>query len=1011
MQYSRTIEEKLKREIKAKQEKKERLEAQRAKKKQRKAAQRANADAGRSGAQTKREKTTVKRTERENTQAVNQTIRAAGEQRRSAPQEEEVAPLRRRKKKSTEQTDAEGGEPAARAAADTQPTEAEPEQPAPKRRARKKATAAEAAIEATADTQPAEAEPEQPAPKRRCARKKAEAAEPAAEATADTQPAEAEPEQPAPKRRARQKRPGPALLTGVYTSNARGFGFVTVEGLEQDLFIPPSKSGGAFCGDTVEVEAEPAFREADAKRNAGTAGKAGIGGGRGASGGAHREASVVRIVQRAVTSLVGTYQKEKGFGFVHPDNPKIPVDIHVYRENSQKAVTGHKVVVQITDYGSAKRRPEGVVTEILGHIDDPSVDILSIIRAFDLPEAFPSEVTAQVAAMDTEKVAEASTKTRAAVKKAAGRQETAGVADTTTGGEEAAVADRANGLAAVNPLREDLRDVLMVTIDGEDAKDLDDAVSLVKRGKEWELGVHIADVSEYVREGTPLDQEALRRGTSVYLVDRVIPMLPHELSNGICSLNQGEDRYALSCLMRLNKQGEVIDHRITESLIRTDARLSYNGVKRVLETGDTAEIEEALRSRKLRGTKTRTERIARMLRNMARLAAVLHEKRAARGAIDFDFPESKILLDENGRPVDIFPYEHNEATNLIEDFMLLANETVAEHCCRLELPFVYRVHGAPDEQKILQLAAFVKKYGFSLKHKRGQVHPNQIRRLLEKIKGSPQEDMLSRMTLRSMQQARYTTDCEGHFGLALQYYCHFTSPIRRYPDLHIHRIIKEQLHGQMTQEETERLQALLPGVAQLSSERERRAAEAERETQKQKKCEYMEQRLGEVYEGKVSGVTGWGLYVELPNTVEGLVHISNLRDDYYTFDEEQYILTGERTGRTYALGDPIRVETAAVDVVARTIDFLPAETAGEQGRSSRRAHAMEQIAREQRGEADGAEDEEVIVTAQGEEAFLPEQGKKRRSKAAAGQAQGSGAEQGRNGGRRKRRRRRGKKKA
>ncbi|MDO4285386.1 MAG: ribonuclease R [Eubacteriales bacterium] len=787
---------------------------------------------------------------------------------------------------------------------------------------------------------------------------------------------------PEPSVKSKRRKKKTPLLTGIYTSNARGFGFVSVEGLEQDLFIPSGKSGGAFYGDTVEVEAEPLRGQNGhaASSRSGKDGRAAASGsgekrGRGsaAAAGYHREAAVVRIVERGITSLVGTYQRSRGYGFVVPDNAKIGRDVHVRQADSMHAVDGHKVVVKITDYGSGEKHPTGVVTEILGHINDPGVDILSIIRAYDLPEEFPEEVRAQVAAMNTESVPENMADQKGA---RAGAMNAESVPEDAAD-RNGAQADTAAGVA--QNLREDLRDMLMVTIDGEDAKDLDDAVSLTKRGRMWELGVHIADVSQYVTEGTPLDREALNRATSVYLVDRVIPMLPHELSNGICSLNQGEDRYALSCLMTVNAAGEVTDHRIVESLIRADARLSYNGVRRVLEEGDTSEIEEALRRQGMRGTKTKTERIARMLRNMARLAVVLRKRRTERGSIDFDFPESKIILDEKGRPVDIYPYEHNEATNLIEDFMLLANETVAAHCYWLELPFVYRTHGAPDEEKIQQLASFVKNYGLRLKNAHGEVHPREIQQLLAGIKGTPQEDMLSRMTLRSMQQARYTTECDGHFGLAMQYYCHFTSPIRRYPDLQIHRIIKEYLHGRMTREEADRLRSILPNVARVSSERERRAADAERETQKQKKCEYMALHLGEEYEGKVSGVTGWGLYVELPNTVEGLIHISNLKDDYYAFHEEEYVLAGERTGKRYALGDPIRVSVAAADTVARTIDFLPVEEENAAPEQENGKHRTKRSGAGRRSLREQYEQEEelpeIAVTAQGEDAFVPEKKK------------------------------------
>ena len=457
--------------------------------------------------------------------------------------------------------------------------------------------------------------------------------------------------------------------------------------------------------------------------------------------------------------------------------------------------------------------------------------------------------------------------------------------------------------------RTDLRNVQMVTIDGEDAKDLDDAVSLSKDGENYHLGVHIADVTNYVQENSALDWEAKKRGTSVYLVDRVIPMLPHTLSNGICSLNAGVDRLALSCLMTINPKGEVISHDIVESVIRVDRRMSYTGVKKILEDKDESEIKEY-------------EELVPMFELMQELAAILREKRRKRGSIDFDFPETKIILDKKGHPVDIKPYDRNVATKIIEDFMLIANETVAQHFYWMEIPFVYRTHDNPDPEKIAKLSTFIRNFGYTIKSKQEEIHPKELQKLLANIEDTPQEALISRLTLRSMKQAKYTIDCTGHFGLACQFYCHFTSPIRRYPDLQIHRIIKEQIRGRMNENRVAHYNEILPEVAQHSSEMERRADEAERETDKLKKVEYMEEHLGEIYEGVISSITSWGVYVELPNTIEGMIHVSMLPGDYFYYDEESYEMVGQATNLRYKLGQKLKVRVNATDKISRTIDFV-----------------------------------------------------------------------------------------
>lgn len=639
------------------------------------------------------------------------------------------------------------------------------------------------------------------------------------------------------------RKPDEDMVTGTFISNARGFGFVEVEGRDGDLFIPAAYVKDAYHNDTVQAKVLPGQK------------------------GKRQEAEIVRVISRGTVSVVGTYQKSKSFGFVVPDNMKLASDIFIPAERSKGAVDGHKVVVELTDYGNDKKKPEGKVVEILGHINDPGVDILSIVRNYDLPMEFDERVMHQAQ--------------RAA--------------------EEVFQADRQG--------REDLRNLCMVTIDGEDAKDLDDAVSVSKEGDDYLLGVHIADVTNYVQENSALDREALKRGTSVYLVDRVIPMLPHKLSNGICSLNAGVDRLALSCMMRISPKGEVVDYRIMESVICVDRRMSYTSVKKILEDKDEAEREKY-------------KELIPMFEQMEELAGILRGKRRKRGSIDFDFPETKIILDKEGHPVEIKPYERNTATKIIEDFMLLANETVAQHFYWLELPFVYRSHDNPDPEKITQLGIFISNFGYGIKTTKEEIHPKEIQKLLGKIEGTPEEAMISRLALRSMKRAKYSVDCTGHFGLACQYYCHFTSPIRRYPDLQIHRIIKEQLRGRLKENRIMHYNEILPQVADHSSRMERRADEAERETDKLKKTEYMENHIGERFEGVISGITAWGIYVELPNTVEGLIHVSSLNGDYYYYDEANYEMVGRDTGRKYKLGEKIAVVVESTDRFARTVDFV-----------------------------------------------------------------------------------------
>ncbi|RGV98392.1 ribonuclease R [Ruminococcus sp. AF14-10] len=648
----------------------------------------------------------------------------------------------------------------------------------------------------------------------------------------------------------------PRVLTGTFQANARGFGFVLpdAEG-EEDLFIPEECKNGAFQGDQVEVLVT-GYKE-----------------------GGRREGKILQILSHGIVHVVGLYQKSKGFGFVLPDDAHVEQDIFVAEADSKGANDGDKVVVELTSYGDGAdekqkkngrvrrpKRPEGKVVEILGKAGEPGVDILSIIKAYDLPLDFPEKVKNQA-----ERVPDAISE-----------------------------ADMAGRL--------DLRMLQMVTIDGEDAKDLDDAVSLEMDGENYKLGVHIADVANYVQENSALDREALKRGTSVYLVDRVIPMLPTRLSNGICSLNAKEDRLALSCLMTVNPKGEVIDHQIAETVICVNERMTYTSVAKILEEKDPEECQKY-------------ETLVPMFEQMAKLSAILRESRKKRGSIDFDFPETKVILDENGKPVELKAYDRNVATKLIEDFMLLANETVAEEYFWREVPFVYRNHEAPDEEKIKSLSTFINNFGFHIHVGNQEVKPKEVQKLLAKIEDTPQEAMICRLALRSMKRAGYTPENLGHFGLAAKYYTHFTSPIRRYPDLQIHRIIKDVLRGRMKEEKAAHYEAILSEVTKHASETERRADEAERETIKLKKTEYMQQHLGEVYEGVISGVTRWGAYVELPNTVEGLVHVSNMMDDHYEYVEDSYEMVGEHTGKTYRLGQPVKIKVLSVDKLSRTIDF------------------------------------------------------------------------------------------
>lgn len=632
---------------------------------------------------------------------------------------------------------------------------------------------------------------------------------------------------------------------GIFIGHPKGFGFVEIEGEEEDVFIPADDTGSALHMDRVEILVKKEQKE-----------------------GKRKEGVVTKILERGMPQVVGTFQYNHNYGFVISDNPRFSKDVFVAQRDAKGVRNNDKVVVKITDYGSRRKSPEGVVVENLGNSRLPGTDILAIVKSCNIPTEFPEKVLRQ--------------------------------------------ADRVpdHVLDADREGRMDLTHLLTVTIDGEDAKDLDDAISLSREGDMYHLGVHIADVSNYVQGGSALDREALKRGTSVYLADRVIPMLPTRLSNGICSLNQGEDRLTLSCLMDIDRSGRVISHQIAETVICVDQRMSYTDVKNILEDRD----EQA---------KEKYRELIPTFFLMKELSELLREKRHHRGSIDFEFPESKIILNKAGRAIDVRPYESNVATRIIEDFMLLANETVAQEYCTGDYPFVYRTHENPDPEKVESLLTLLHNQGIPVQKKMARITPKEIQEILEGIAGLPSEAQISRLTLRTMKQAKYTTECSGHFGLAARYYCHFTSPIRRYPDLQIHRIIRDNLRGRLQREgKTEHYREILEEVASQSSICERRAQEAERESDRLKKAEYMSYRLGEEFDGIISGVTGFGLYVELANTVEGLVHVSTLRDDYYIYDEENFELRGESGHRVYRLGQKVRIRVADADTVTKTVDFV-----------------------------------------------------------------------------------------
>ncbi|MFC3210377.1 ribonuclease R [Planomicrobium okeanokoites] len=635
------------------------------------------------------------------------------------------------------------------------------------------------------------------------------------------------------------------LMSGKFIGHPRGFGFVAYdEAGQDDIFIPPTEVNGAINGDRVMVRISES------------------------SGGDRREGAIIRILERGTTQVVGTFQDNRGFGFVISDDKKMNMDIFIAKDDTLGAIDGHKVVVEITGWPEGRKSATGMVKQILGHKNDPGVDILSIIHKHGIEVEFPP-----------------------------------------------AVLDEANAVPdEIDPEdindRRDLRNEQIVTIDGADAKDLDDAVQVVKMDDgTYKLGVHIADVSHYITEGSEMDREAYDRATSVYLTDRVIPMIPHRLSNGICSLNPQVDRLTLSCEMIFNDQGEVISHEIFQSVIRTSARMTYTDVYEILEQ-DNQELKE------------KYSELVPMFELMKELASILRDKRMRRGAIDFDFKESKVLVDEDGNPTDVVVRERTVAERLIEEFMLAANETVAEHFHHMEVPSLYRIHEDPKPEKLQRFFEFVTNFGIVVKGTGNEIHPRALQEIVESIEGTPEEPVISTMLLRSMQQAKYSAESLGHFGLSTEFYTHFTSPIRRYPDLIIHRLIRTYLiEKDLSKSTLMHWEANMDDIATHTSERERRAVEAERDTDALKKTQFMADKIGEEFTGIVSSVTNFGLFIELPNTIEGLVHVSNMTDDFYRFDDRQMMMIGERSNRQFRIGDEVEIKVIGVKPEESAIDF------------------------------------------------------------------------------------------
>lgn len=688
-------------------------------------------------------------------------------------------------------------------------------------------------------------------------------------------------------------------LKGVYSKAKKGFGFVSLSEKElDDIYIPKGSEGNAMDGDTVQILITKEKQ-----------------------GDSSAEGKIVKVMKRAVTEVLGLVKERREGLFLFPDNPKLPSPFYIQPGKAGGALPGDKVMAKILSYGGVQKEekrgsrgrspiPRGKkspllsypvcgVTEVLGASTEPGVDVLSVIRAFSLPEYFPEEVKAEAAAIPME-VPESILNSKA---------------------------------------RRDFRALTTITIDGEDAKDLDDAISLeyFPEKKLYRLYVHIADVTEYVKEGSSLDLEALERGTSVYLTDRVIPMLPRELSNGICSLHEGVDRLTLSCIMDYNEKGEQLSHEICPGIICSDKRMSYTGVTAVLEkesgtaslgaenSASVASLDMGKRNEETAEDYSSYLPFKDLLLHMRELSRLLRHKRVERGGLDFDFPESKIIFNEKGQIAEIRSVIREESHKIIEDFMLAANETVAEEYYWRDIPFLYRVHERPDFDKWQELSRILSNFSILLRAKDpDSIRPKALQGILETIKGKEEEMMLSNLILRSLKQAKYSVECGEHFGLASKYYTHFTSPIRRYPDLQIHRIIKENLFSQENAKRYAHYGRILPDVAMQSSLRERRADEAERDCMKLKKCQYMKNFLGESFPGTISGLTEYGIYVTLENGIEGMIPLRMLNDDYFVFIEKELITRGERSGKTFRIGDSMSVLVYAVDTLSRTIDFVPA---------------------------------------------------------------------------------------
>lgn len=643
------------------------------------------------------------------------------------------------------------------------------------------------------------------------------------------------------------------FVSGRVQRTARGFAFLVQPDSDEDYYISATNLGEAMHGDIVLALPQSRIRE-----------------------GMRKECRVVKVLTRAHTHVVGTFKADfRGAGCVMSDDMRLGAVVYIPSHAVGSAKDGMKVVAEITRYPDGKRDDcAGRITEVIGGADEKGVDITAIVRAMDLPDRFPDLVLSEADKLPQE------------VSQAACQGRT------------------------------DYRGQTIVTIDGDDSKDFDDAVSLeALSGGLYRLGVHIADVSEYVPRGSLIDQEAFDRGTSVYLLDRVIPMLPFALSNGICSLNPQVDRLALSCVMDINPQGEVVNFEVHESVIRSTNRMTYHEVNLILEKDDPEMC-------------AKYENLVAMFRQMQTVADYLGERRVQRGSLELDIPEPQIVLDKDGHAVDIQIHERGVSNRMIEEFMLVANETVAGWLDGMGMPTVYRVHENPDPEKMENLDAFVQPFGYRIKGLNKGVTPKNLQQLLTSIKGNSCEAVVNRVLLRSLQKARYSPQNSGHFGLAATDYCHFTSPIRRYPDLTVHRSLKTVLRGQSDARWVEQATASMPVIALQSSEREVVAAKAEREVDDLKMAEYMSSHVGEHYDGIISGVTEFGIFVELPNTIEGLVRLSSLEDDFYDFNEKTYSLIGRRTGNQFHLGDAIKVIVAKADVISRQIDFVMEKPAG-----------------------------------------------------------------------------------